>query len=444
MIYPNSNFKVDTYYQKEEFRQRLLTAKNSGVLVNEIRKLNNCSYARKLKGAVLLRDIFEDNRTNFKEKYKDKLRGNIIKSIDAFLECGDFSKGYSYYECPNCHNFHIVAHTCKSRFCPKCGKKIRDKIALNVAKKLFNISHRQLVFTIPFELRKYFRYQRKFLSDIFTWTKDVLYILLKEKAKKKFKSEKRTLGFVSFLHTYGRDLKWHPHVHVLFAENYMNKDGELKKYDFISFDFIRKAFLFHTIKEMRKSLKSTIHYEEFKKDVAYVLNRLKDGAYFYAKKNEFNKTTKNIKKLATYLARYCSHPAICEKRILKYDKESKLVTWYYDPHEDDTQEDETKLLGRQIIEESAESFIKKLIIHIPDKGFQAVRYYGFYSNKGKIKPSKTNKLFSNYDLEEHILHLTWKYGILHAFGFNPLLCECGSEMEYRRDLSYIPGVDDSS
>lgn len=442
--YPNSNFKTDTYHLKDSFKEQLMIARKAGVFVNEVRKLNNLPYARKLKGSTSLREIFEDNRADFKVKYAKKLRPSIIESIDSFLGCGDFTKGFSYYECPKCGDFHIVAHTCKSRFCPKCGKKLRDKIALNVAKKLLKISHRQLVFTIPFELRKYFRLERKFLSDIFTWVKDVLYMTLKDKAKIKFREEKRQLGFISFIHTYGRDLKWHPHIHVLFAESFMTKDGEFKKFDFLPFEYIRKSFLYYVVKMMRKSLKGNEHYDEFKRDVDIVLARLKDGTYFYGKKTNFESSTRSMKKLALYLSRYCSHPSLSERRILSYNKETKEVTWFYDPHEDDTQEDEEKKLGRQIITESAESFISKLIIHIQDKGFQSIRYYGFYSNKSKIKPKSVTKLFSNANLEEYILRLERKFGILYAFGFNPLLCKCGTEMEYRREMSYIPSVDDST
>ena len=80
-------------------------------------------------------------------------------------------------------------------------------------------------------------------------------------------------------------------------------------------------------------------------------------------------------------------------RIISYDKENKKVTWFYDPHEDDTREEEERL-GRQIITESVYDFMKRLMIHIPEKHFVQVRYYGFYSNKFKSKDINTNKLFS--------------------------------------------------
>ena len=32
------------------------------------------------------------------------------------------------------------------------------------------------------------------------------------------KSQKFTPGFISVLHTFGRDLKWNPHIHCLISE----------------------------------------------------------------------------------------------------------------------------------------------------------------------------------------------------------------------------------
>ena len=140
--------------------------------------------------------------------------------------------GMSYYECENCGNFHITFHTCKSSFCPTCGKKRRNQIAANVSRKIkrrnqiaanvsrkiINVPHRQLVFTLPKELRGYFRLYKDLLSILFEAANESLVNILKNHAPKKFREEKRKIGAICFLYTFGRDLKWHPHIHVLFAE----------------------------------------------------------------------------------------------------------------------------------------------------------------------------------------------------------------------------------
>ena len=37
-----------------------------------------------------------------------------------------------------------------------------------------------------------------------------------------------------------------------------------------------------------------------------------------------------------------------------------------------------------------------------------------------------------------ILRLEWRFGLLHSFGYNPLICECGHEMIYNIEKSYFP------
>lgn len=217
---------------------------------------------------------------------------------------------------------------------------------------------------------------------------DTLNACLAHHAPIAYKKEHRRLGFISFLHTFGRDMKWHPHIHVLIAERYLNNLGQFKKYDYFSFDFLRITFqnkLFHNIymfyKNVIKDFKQT-------KDIYKLLKSINvkysDGFYVYGRKFDHScSTTRDVKSLTNYIASYASHPPISERRIVKLDIANKLVTWFYDPHEDDDIQDEDKKLGRQFITEDVFSFMERLIIHIPDIGFQLIRYYGFYANKFK-------------------------------------------------------------
>ncbi len=46
--YKNSNFFQDQYFRQAHFRYQINKARKAGkeVLINEIRKINNCRYAR--------------------------------------------------------------------------------------------------------------------------------------------------------------------------------------------------------------------------------------------------------------------------------------------------------------------------------------------------------------------------------------------------------------
>lgn len=444
MKYRNSDFLKDLYYRRQEFAYNLSKARRSGnpVLINTIRKLNNCRWGRKLNGDVSIQDIFIDEFDNFvKDNPKLEIRDAVFDNVNKMIKCGNFDYGYLYYECPNCENYHIQGFTCKSRFCPRCGKKYRDKVGTKVASKLLKIKHKQLVFTIPFEMRKYFRKYRQLLSLLFEAVNETLTETLRESAPKAFKKEKRKLGFVSFLHTYGRDMKRHPHIHVLYAEKFMRQDGTLGNFYYLHFEAIRKRFLYTILNLAKKRLKEIDEksYKKFLGTEKVILNKFKNGSYFYGKATPNGSySIESARATAKYIARYASHPAISERRIISYDEKTKIVKWFYDPHEDDLKEDGDEKLGRQFIEEHAYEFIKRLIIHIPENNFVQIRYYGFYSNKFSKKDSLFNKLFSSKDIEKMMLKLEWKQGLLYAFGYNPLLCECGAEMVYNPDHSFFP------
>ena len=103
----NSDFKVNTYFKR--FSAELEEAKKHGhdVWVNEVRKYNNCYYARKLQGDVSIKDIIKAAWPSFKKKYARLLtRPGLVKAVESFVGCHDFANGYIYYECPKCGDFY--------------------------------------------------------------------------------------------------------------------------------------------------------------------------------------------------------------------------------------------------------------------------------------------------------------------------------------------------
>ena len=55
-------------------------------------------------------------------------------------------------------------------------------------------------------------------------------------------SEKYTIEFYTFLHTFGRDLKWNPHIHVLLAEIKLT-ENKCEIWNYFSFNAIKKRFM---------------------------------------------------------------------------------------------------------------------------------------------------------------------------------------------------------
>ena len=145
----------------------------------------------------------------------------------CYFDCYNKNLGCSVYECPQCNDIIFVGHTCKSRFCSSCGYKYKNERVENILQTAYNCQHRQIVFTIPEQLRKYFFFPFENRINLpFKAVRDTIYSILNESFKKtkkgflkKYTSKiKYTPGFFAFLHTFGRDLKWNPHIHILIAE----------------------------------------------------------------------------------------------------------------------------------------------------------------------------------------------------------------------------------
>lgn len=85
------------------------------------------------------------------------VREAIHTEVDKLIGCKDLTKGYLYFECPDCDDYHIQGLSCHSRFCPSCGKKYRDARAIEASTKCIDVNHRHITFTIDKRLRKYIK-----------------------------------------------------------------------------------------------------------------------------------------------------------------------------------------------------------------------------------------------------------------------------------------------
>jgi len=153
--------------------------------------------------------------------------------------CGTNALGYSQFDCPKCKNSYTVFHTCKSRFCPSCGiKYIKQRLEV-LESTILNVKHRHLVFTIPKELRPILREDRYNINFVFEAVRITLLEVFEEKGL--------IPGFVSVLHTFGRNIKWNPHIHVLLTEGGLNKKGKFITLDYISFELLRKKYQYNLL-----------------------------------------------------------------------------------------------------------------------------------------------------------------------------------------------------
>lgn len=108
----------------------------------------------------------------------------------------------------------------------------------------------------------------------------------------------------------------------------------MKKYNYFNYTSLRKSFMFYLLNRTQNHLKE-INSNDLK-DFYIVKRKLYTNktSWFYVHAPQIQcKNQKKIKCIVKYISRYAGHPAMSESRILKYDKNTKMIYYYYDPHE---------------------------------------------------------------------------------------------------------------
>ncbi len=332
-------------------------------------------------------------------------RKTEMENIDKMIHCGDPSFGGAMYGCPHCGKLKFVPFRCHSRFCPTCGNKYTMDRTTSMSFKLVNVTHRHCVFTIDENLREFFLKDRSLLDCLFHSVNSVITRMF----FKMNKSKNFTPGFIMVLHTFGRDLKWNPHIHCLISEGGYSDDGFWRNVKHFDYTFLRNAFRTALLNEMESKIGSS-----FKKVKAKCYREHQQGFYVYAKPNLCDPRI-----VVKYIGRYLARPVIATSRIDKYDGE--MVTFHYNRHEDE-----------QYIEETipAMEFIQRLIRHIPEKHFKMIRYGGIYARHREID----SKLYRAISKSKHHIYRSfnqWRTAILSSFGYDPLVCpDCQHRMEF--------------
>jgi hypothetical protein len=210
------------------------------------------------------------------------------------------------------------------------------------------------------------------------------------------------------------------------------KQGNFKEYSFIPALSLKSRFktiLLHKLRQefiqhklyISPNLK-TIWRKNFGTDIFYeVQNILWKKEWYLWVGEELN----NVNHAVSYIGRYAKRPCLSEAKIIAYEKELNLVRFSY---RDKLTKENTSLSL------TTHEFIGALIRHVPEKGFNMIRYYGMYANvcKQKTLTILAKRLIYLYGrvyllFEPNIL--SWRKRVKETTGLDPLHCQgCNRNM----------------
>lgn len=304
-----------------------------------------------------LKGIFENFGKEYIQTYPN-IPKNHQKVIQAIMDCRSGNLGKTIYQCQACGKFHVVNQSCGNRHCPVCQYQKSQKWLHKQQERMLPGPHFMITFTVPEELRPFLRsHQSAGYSALFKASSEALKRLARNE---KFIGTDLP-GFTGILHTWGRQLNYHPHIHYVVPGGGLSLDRSSWIPSHPEFFLPIKAL-------------SPIYRALFKEQMAK--NSLLEAIDPIVWSIDWNVNSQAVgdgKVCLTYLAPYVFKVAIGESRIASI--ENRVVTFTYKKHDSNR----IRTMSLDVLE-----FIRRFLQHVLPSGFMKVRHYGFMHHSCKI------------------------------------------------------------
>ena len=311
-------------------------------------------------------DIFRLHGPEYRAKFGARMLPSHLRAMHDIEDCRTASLGGQLYFCSQCLELRYSYHSCKNRHCPKCQNEQANDW-LHEQKELLLPTHHFLVtFTLPAELRALARsHQKTIYNLLFRASAAALQSLAQDP---RFVGGR--LGMVGVLHTWTRQLLYHPHLHYIVTGGGLTDDGRwcTARKDFLvpvkALSPIFRAKFRDQLKET--DLFAAVTPRVWRKDWVVHSEPVGSGAQAFQ-----------------YLAPYIFRVALSNNRLRKL--EQGQVTFSY-------KESATDQLKHCTV--TAQEFIRRFLQHVLPNRFIKVRYYGLLSPAHRQLLQKARQLLS--------------------------------------------------
>lgn len=314
----------------------------------------------------LIQNIF----TCYKKQLKNKpLPLKHLKAVDAITKCRTGALGVSAYECESKSTQTLIAHSCRHRSCSNCAAKSRHAWLEAQNNRLLDCPHFHCVFTLPSEYHVLWQYnQRWFTSTFFDVVRSVLMDFVQEKD-----GSKLTPGILMAMHTWGRQLTLHPHIHCVVTGGGQSAAGQwrdLGKYLLPARQarVVYRGRFQSRIKEAYESGELQLPPDQDKEEF-YAQYRKTYGKTWCIRIEEQYAHGRGV---LSYLSRYLRGSPLNASQIVHCDN-SQIGFRYLDHR--------TKRTKIQYLKPM--EFIRRLLLHVPETGQHMVRHYGLYGGASR-------------------------------------------------------------
>lgn len=350
----------------------------------------------------------------YRGKYAARMSRDQLQVMGLLERCRTGELGHALYRCDACATSYAMPQSCGNRHCPRCqGRKAKQWLETQLA-KLLPCDYFLITFTVPHELRPLVRaHPRECYRAMF----GAAAATLRELAKNPKYVGSSRLGFTGVLHTWGRTLSYHPHLHFVVPGGAISEDGEAwlpSRVDF--FVPVRAASILYRAKFLAlmapTGLLDPIRKAVGTKKWVVHCKAVGDG-----------------RRALRYLAPYVYRVAISNRRLLKCEPGPDglgRVTFTY-------RKSGSRRYRAMTL--TAEEFMRRFLQHVLPCGFQKVRHYGFAHPRHRIDLEWLNMLVTVTLNSVYVLIVAAKpLPVPHR----PTCPNCGGDLTY---AGFIPAHD---
>ena len=299
------------------------------------------------------------------------------KAISSITSCRTPALGSNVYTCPDAHETRELYHSCRHRSCQLCAQQSRVEWIEKQQQRIFDCPHFHVIFTLPHEYLSLWRFNEAAMSRLlFRAVQETLMTLLSDPQYGGI-----TPGVLMALHTWGRQLSLHPHIHCLVSAGGVNTEGHwqetgpyLPPVQVVKTLYRGKfqALLSHGLREGEIALPSDLSARDYR--------ALHQAAWAKSWCVRIEPRYDHGKGVALYLARYCKGGPLNPKQIQACSAESISMRYF------DHRAQRTRTLRMD-----TEGFIQRLLQHVPPQGLHTVRYAGLYAPAAKRQHQRFSK-----------------------------------------------------
>jgi hypothetical protein len=357
-------------------------------------------------GRLDIADIVRGHRAALERV--QRLTRSQKRVLTDIAQCRTAVLGGHLDRCVQCGYEHPSYNSCRNRHCPKCQALVQDRWIEARRARMLDVRHFHVVFTLPSELRQLATFApRAIYGALFHAAQRTLL----EMGRRRFQG---TLGATLVLHTWTRELSFHPHVHAIVTGGGLSNDDTSWKPAAPRFLFPVKAMgrvfrakMLAALNEAHGA-KAFGRFEDFDDPEGFtrLMQRAAKPSWNVYAKAPFAKG----KHVLDYLGRYTHRVGIANSRL-------RSVT-------DTTVTFRTK--GNGIKTLAPVDFLRRFVQHVLPDGFHKIRHVGLYAPAAK---EHCDKARARVGSTPPVPLCSWRQRLAQLTGRDVAICpHCGGPL----------------